>query len=361
MFPYSTVLRFYPEEKSDDHYTAIILNNKGAVKEVKCPEPDLDRIIVYPSVDAWLLSLPYEDMSVDDLFINMKRPIYTKKTCNVPPLTNRLTTLNWGRHIYNVIHTYVPYLLKQDDVVDAYNALIECLSKYAYMINISIHKDDLYYIRQIQIKCNTLPAHCRFYVYNPSMIEKSMKDMYHSYILLYKLIDLDLLPFIQTKTKEYMTVVKLPIYKKNIIWNINRKMKRNENYKKMLEQRSIKLEKRIATLRSNYQRRIELYQNECEERVMANQLFLEELAPKLPASRRTRLQDNHQKCILKLQASYVSRTSKCELALARQVLRIHVNEERILSSLCSKYDRCMDLYDKSIDYLHEQIKLYSSA
>ena len=52
------------------------------------------------------------------------------KVCRVPPLRTEIKSTLWARHVHSLIQEFAPTLLLREDVIDAYNAFVDCLAKH---------------------------------------------------------------------------------------------------------------------------------------------------------------------------------------------------------------------------------------
>ena len=121
-----------------------------------------------------------------------KEPKAPKKKMNVPPSNTKITSLPWTIHIYNMIKSANPSLLTQDNVIDAYNNLIECLTKYNTQI--STYKPYHYqkYSHGI-ILTNKMNVLC----WNVYRKEDIVEEIYTIYMKLYELIQTDVVPYMK--------------------------------------------------------------------------------------------------------------------------------------------------------------------
>ena len=359
MFPYGTIFRFYPDAGKNEHYTAIVIYHKGTIKELKSIESD--REVIYDSLDDWLYSLPYEDVTVDHLYINLKRYLVTDKICNVPLRNERRTALKWGKYIYNVIHTYAPHLLHQEEVVTAYNELIAYLTNNASLIVMWMPKDALTYIRSILIDDDRfMPVHCTFTINRPEnrIIIPTIRD---KYVSLFEHIKEDIVPLIQAKDTAYRATYIIPSCKKKIIKLIRQQINAEEKHKKQMEQLPVILDKRITHLKKVYNGRIYIYQYKYNKKLQELQAVLENLDPTLPEKQRDRIQFKQEKRILQHQQSHTKKTAyhekKHQAYIDRVKRRSHVHQENIENAYIKKMERFAD----HIAHYTEQIKIYSSA
>ncbi len=226
-YPLNTILRFYPDD-SDIHYSAVI--TKNGILEIKCP--NRERKLFY-SIQYWLNSLPGMP-TLEQILINNKRykvdeekkevNIEEKKEkkekkkkekkeikkCNVPKRNCRIHSLPWARHIHSIIKEFSPELLKNELVIDAYNNLVECLSKY----NNHIHTWNLNGLNKYSIGINitlhttvdkTFIRNAPIYRINNDAVmnyDNIFIDIYNTYQSLYELIKNDILPKLEHKYHE---------------------------------------------------------------------------------------------------------------------------------------------------------------
>lgn len=360
MFPYGTVFRFYPEEE-EGHYTAIVFHHNGTIKEVGAPE--LDRAAIYPSLQDWLASLPYENVTVDHLYVNKKR--HTKKI-NVPPHSNRATLLNFGWYVHEVLKTYVPHLLHEVAVVDAYNAFVSCLVTYSSRFVFYFKKDDLKYIRQIAVRSEWGEMSARF-SYNGGIglghyeWTNSVNDIRDHYMPLYNLIKGDLSPIMKEKENAYHVVVMIPIWKKQLIYLIGKQIKQGDAYNAQMEKRLAAYDMAIADINSSHDARIHLYQEKYEKKLKSMQDALEAICPDLPEKRRTKLQLTQQKKILLYQEGYTARMVYHVQVKDRKIHRYAEREQAIIAYMERKHSTDIDRIQSRIGYYSEQIKKSESC
>jgi len=137
----NTILRFYPTEGSQDHFSAVVKQN-NSIFEVKSPNSERVKQ-VYESLTEWLASLPGSP-SADKLSIDTnpkrrtkadgeKKKVKDKKAKPkkiIKPGKNMPRSTRWLIQIYRLMKEANAELLTNQAVVEAFNALYDCLAKY---------------------------------------------------------------------------------------------------------------------------------------------------------------------------------------------------------------------------------------
>ena len=142
---------------------------------------------------------------------------------NIPKSIQPLRSLPWARHIYTMIYGANRELCKDDAVIDAYNALIECLIKHSneistYMpppsekfrhgIEVNITYNQIYCIHR-----RTYITHTSNRAYIPNQnIATIVNEIYTVYNVLYLLIKDTVVPYMQARYKEEDTKLRRKQY-----------------------------------------------------------------------------------------------------------------------------------------------------
>lgn len=169
----NTILRYYPLDGSA-HYTAIVLNDNGNLIEVKRGE--VKEKHEYDDIESWLESIP-DQPTISNLIINQK--MQSEPSCDekehkkedskqkskkvkkdaplkisITPQCHDIPAIAWCIHVYRIIKEANPKLLKQTDVIEAFNEWMNILienQKHVHSI-IPIHRHK--YSQGIDIDAN---------------------------------------------------------------------------------------------------------------------------------------------------------------------------------------------------------------
>ena len=287
-----TVLRYYPLDGSP-HYTAIVLNEKGQLLEVKRGAVKEKR--EFEDIDSWLESLP-DEPTVDDLLVNVKtesasdtekesesheekqekqkkekkEKVVKEKPLKLKliPYSKRVYSTHWTIHIHTIIKEANPVLLKQKEVIEAFNGLVDVLLENQFHVQGIVHPTHSKYSKGINIDENPedhpLKGMCFIGLnsvsYSESLGRHIIKHSYYYYDTLHQtsgksedkqktkeiqdqivkayrklfvLIRSDVLPYIQRKDAE----IQMKTRSKKLERLVNRMERLEEIYEKELQRR----------------------------------------------------------------------------------------------------------------------------
>lgn len=297
--PISSMLRYYPEQGNDDHFTATI-THKGVfqIKPLRAQ---------FPSVEEWLVQLPNQptmdvihvstkDTQVKKVVDNdalsttsattvttvtsmtlsetlsatssatsekkeklakekeakdveraqkklakeqeiaakkeekerLKREKAAKKVLNIP-VAGAPRVLNWATHIYVLIKACHPMFLKDDNVIDAYNAFVQRLTHYSTEIFTMIpYGPSRYHVGVIvEREVKTFTGEEKFsFGYGTSIrsinrttsqkLNEIEADILTHYLPLYNLVSMKLVPWANQKYFQMRNTPLIARYKKHI-------------------------------------------------------------------------------------------------------------------------------------------------
>ena len=148
----NTIIRYHPKDGSD-HYTAVMLEDE--VLEVK--RAGLTVKQTYPNVDKWIESLPGSPVLTDLVFhlpgneedrveeekeeaVKAVKPVKPVKAVkekkkatakfNLVSMKEPILSTRWTLHLHRMMKEANPALLKREDVILAFNALVDVLLEY---------------------------------------------------------------------------------------------------------------------------------------------------------------------------------------------------------------------------------------
>lgn len=157
--PHESILRYHPKDDSA-HSTAVMV--EGTLLEVKREGQTVRNR--YPSVDVWLLSFPgaswadvvvshpsdarpsdarpepeleSEDKTVGDEKEQKPKPKKTEKAktpekpkLQLIPMSRQIYAVTWTHHLHQMMKEANPALLKREDVIQAFNGLVNVLLEH---------------------------------------------------------------------------------------------------------------------------------------------------------------------------------------------------------------------------------------
>ncbi len=250
----NSILRFYPDNTKDDHYSAVYKN--GKLYEVK--NPDNRQKLYYNSIDDWLQSLPGKptiDEIKNDIIKRIKKKKYNRINCK------------WAKYIYELIKQSSDKLFSNESVIDAYNLLTNFITKhhnifiitnnyYKSYPNITLELVD----KDVNLQINGLSYHLQYskcfisdsknflkYTVMTAECKNMLYEFYNIYLSLYNLIASDVNPYIKIKQDEYKVNLQLR--------ELNTSLKSYNRY-------LIKLCKRRKAYESQMMRRLDYYSKE---------------------------------------------------------------------------------------------------
>lgn len=148
IYKIGTLLRYYPEAGSNEHYTAVV--GRKSIIQVKpaANKYGRPRVRSVESIEEWLATLPGSP-SMDRLKIEepkncLNNPqVYINRVSdswNVPNMNH--STGKWAFYIYRMMYEANKDLCKRDDIRDAYNHLVEVLeSSHKVIVRDVMHID----------------------------------------------------------------------------------------------------------------------------------------------------------------------------------------------------------------------------
>lgn len=120
-----TIYRFYPDPEKDRHYT-VVLTKSGSYLEVNNPDKSPgESKDVFPTLDAWREAR--YGLGADTI-LRMTTNAIIQGGFNIPHKNEGAG--KWFRWCYKTISEASPELLTSQEVVKAFNALVEICSKY---------------------------------------------------------------------------------------------------------------------------------------------------------------------------------------------------------------------------------------
>jgi hypothetical protein len=129
--PPGTLFRIYSEDKSK-HYTVVLLKN-GTYLEVK--NPNTNTKTIFDTLEDWhkARNVLESDISIDNTFLEKKE----KKEIKLDLINNnnsdnliRDNLFKWHNWCYKMLRKFCHKLLKTQEVIEAFNALIDVSKKY---------------------------------------------------------------------------------------------------------------------------------------------------------------------------------------------------------------------------------------
>ncbi len=152
------------------------------------------------------------------------------KACRVPSLRTEIKSTLWAHHVHSIIKEFAPDLLKREDVIDAYNAFVDCLAKYDDDFESYVpSKRKRYHVGFIYEKLKfhryldeNIPARFK----NEDQLWRNrqlssvhahiIQDMLETYKVLYDLIKRDVIPPLEQVIHEEQVKRMAPIYRRDI-------------------------------------------------------------------------------------------------------------------------------------------------
>jgi hypothetical protein len=152
------------------------------------------------------------------------------KACRVPSLRTEMKSTLWAHHVHSIIKEFAPDSLKRDDVVDAFNAFVDCLAKHddvfesyvpskrkRYLVGFIYEK--LKYQRYLD---ENIPARFKnedqlWRNHQLSKVHNEIiQEMLQTYKVLYDLIKRDVIPPLEKVIHEEQVKRMGPIYRRDI-------------------------------------------------------------------------------------------------------------------------------------------------
>ena len=158
-----TILRYHPADGSD-HYSAIVLEDH--ILEVKQAGKTVKNS--YSSVREWLESLPgapvWSDIVVSPVEEEKEKAVKAVKAekaekvkavkLRLIPMKDEILSTRWTIHLHRMMKEANPALLKREDVILAFNALVEVLIEYQAHVHSFVPGSRLRYMSGVDIDNN---------------------------------------------------------------------------------------------------------------------------------------------------------------------------------------------------------------
>jgi hypothetical protein len=134
-YPANTLIRYYPTEGKDEHYTALQLKT-GEVLQVKSANKMVRKSLKFTNFQAWRDSLPGTPdtaafkviMGTGGATLDLSKASHLAP---LPPMEDRYNDIYcWNRQITKVLLEFAPDLLENPAFVENYNMIVETLNKY---------------------------------------------------------------------------------------------------------------------------------------------------------------------------------------------------------------------------------------
>lgn len=214
------LLRFYPS--AEVHFTALLLSDHD-IYQVKGSYGNGNH---YASIGDWLQTLPGSP-SADQLVTTVYEKVVRiphaqhatrvakpkKIKWNVPKRNDTTRSVPWARHLYYMIREANPEWLKREDIRDAYNAVVDILRKYSTQIRTNIPYRYSRYYSGIDIK-----EYRRFLHPGPNTphheFEAILKEIVEVYRVLYEMVGIDLLAYMDMASQRAYAQAKIKQYTK---------------------------------------------------------------------------------------------------------------------------------------------------
>lgn len=253
-FTRNTIIRYHPKDGSE-HYTAVMLEDE--LLEVK--RAGLTVKQTYPSMDKWLESLPGSPVLTDIVFhlpgnedrveeekeetaqevkpvkpVEPVKPVKEKKKAkakfNLIPMKEPILSTRWTLHLHRMMKEANPALLKREDVILAFNALVDVLLEYQshvyscipsvahrYSTGVDIEKNTAkeplkdmceVQMKSVHVSPETARVVIRHRYYSRKIYTKEEEQIrsriVEAYMPLFALIREDVLPYMERRNAAFM-------------------------------------------------------------------------------------------------------------------------------------------------------------
>ena len=152
------------------------------------------------------------------------------KACRVPSLRTEIKSTLWARYVHSIIEEFEPALLLREEVIDAYNAFVDCLAKHndvfeswvpskTYRYKVGIVYEKLTFDRYMD---ESIPGRFKNedHVWRREELREEHKnivrEMKEAYKPLYDLIKRDVIPPLEKMVHEIRVKRWAPSYKRDI-------------------------------------------------------------------------------------------------------------------------------------------------
>jgi hypothetical protein len=136
VYPTGSMIRYYPSETKDEHYTVLQLKT-GEVLQLKSPNQMVRTQLKFASFAAWYETLSGSpDAAAFKVQLGKESVFVSPKTAHLESLPDYDKNLNsgdiykWNRMIVRLISELTPELLQNPSFVDNYNTLTKLLKRY---------------------------------------------------------------------------------------------------------------------------------------------------------------------------------------------------------------------------------------
>jgi len=139
---------------------------------------------------------------------------------NIPSKDDK--ALSWTRHVYDIIKETNPNLIKQENIIEAYNAFVEITHKNKDALKLITYKPDFRtkYNKGIVIGFTKDGQITGINYYPTYPINKKdcphFKEIIDTYYVLFELIKTEVVPYMERKHAEYMHKVNINDYTKQL-------------------------------------------------------------------------------------------------------------------------------------------------
>lgn len=143
-----SMIRYYPSETKDEHYTALQLKT-GEVLQLKSPNPMVRKQLKFASFAAWYETLPGSpDPATFKVLVGKGSLVDSPSLSHLECFPEANKTIGdiykWNRNIIPIMMELTPNLLHDPTFVKEYNAFTSLLTKYAANLMIIYTKIEKY-------------------------------------------------------------------------------------------------------------------------------------------------------------------------------------------------------------------------
>jgi hypothetical protein len=158
------MFRLYTADHSK-HYTGVLLKD-ARLLEVK--NPDTNTKTIYSSLEEWQLQYPGLSLSTDEVQANKRLP--ERHGFNCP--TSSDNSYAWVIWCYSIICEGAPDLLKNQELKDAYNTMVDVCTDY---------KDNIYHGSTFKGPMRYAPENIRLRTTKTDSSKKEVPDLLQGY------------------------------------------------------------------------------------------------------------------------------------------------------------------------------------
>jgi len=242
---------------SAEEWLAICMGMKGATPSVDAflaisiADGNTDRPIphiTYPSVEAWLATIPGADISQLDIQVKVKEKVRakTRTAWKVPPARSNF---RWARHVYTMIHESG---CKTDEVREAYHQFMDRLMENETYIRTSAPFSHDKYERGIVLSDDIHASRhgIRDYVHMGPHVTSDrganiLRSIYDAYYPLYLLIKDTVVPYMKQMTQKRRDDYNTALYMRALSKAVEAHQKLVTNY----QQQELYLRRHMEKLR----------------------------------------------------------------------------------------------------------------